>query len=47
MKLGIEVKDEGIDISFNDEQPQKECLPIEVTEEGITIFSSDEQPAKR
>lgn len=47
IKLGIKVKDEGIDISFNDEQLQKKYSPKEITEEGITIFSRDEHLVKR
>ena len=40
------VREEGIDICANEENPSKEEYPIEVTEEGIVIVSNDEQLAK-
>ena len=42
-EISIEVTEEEIVISFNDEHSSKACFPIEVTEEGIVISVNDEQ----
>ena len=40
-RLLLSIND-GNEISFNDEHPQKEFFPIEVTDDGIDISANDE-----
>ena len=42
----IDVIDVGIDISANDEQPEKAEVPIDVVDAGIEIFAKDEHLEK-